>query len=715
MNQTLPGTSPLTWTGDLGHRMVAGIHRWLDRDLLAAVAARPVPGPDSAARLHALLGSYAVDRVPGRLELVATPEQAEPGWWGAATATASWPSGGRCIARPSARACSACRSSPSQTSSRCRTANRLPNNSAAWPPGSLPRRSSRGDWPRRAAVCWSPPSSIAVRGGVHGPRGNESVHPKREFLYRAAYEVGRTMIGLELDMVLAGREALGDDLPCGVAGYGEGGLLALYAMAVEDRFVAGWTSGYFGPRSRLWREPLDRNVYGLLNEFGDAQIAAMAGSRPLIIELGPAPSQQLSAWDETTHHLTPGEIVTPEPAAVRDEAAQAEVLGGQAIVLADGPATALDAFCAGLGVAPADEALPPMPVQTTNPAARVQRLFDGYLALTQRLVEGAEARRETYWAELDRSSVESFTATAEAYRQRFWEHVIGPVPEPDRPLEPRTRLRYEDDLVTCWDVVLGVYEDAFAYGILVLPKGIAGGERRPVVVCQHGLEGRSENGALPEESPAYRKWGYQLATRGFVVFCPQNPYLGFDHFRTVQRKAHPLRKTLFSFIVRQHQRILEWLSQQPFVDPERIAFYGISYGGKTALRVPAMLSGYCLSICSGDFNEWLRKNARIDYPNGYLFTYEYEMPDFDLGGTFNYAEMSWLIFPRPFMVERGHADGCANDQWLAYEWAKTFAAYNLLGIPDRAEIEWFDGGHTIHGQGTFAFLHKWLEWPAPEV
>jgi len=653
--------------------------------------------------------------VPGRLELVATPEQAEPGVVGRGDGyrilAVRWPvhretfgEGLLCVPeQPVANvvALPHCEQTPEQ----------LGGLAAGLAPAT--------QFARRLAEagCRVLVPTLLDRspGGVHGPRGNESVHPKREFLYRAAYEVGRTMIGLELDMVLAGREALGDDLPCGVAGYGEGGLLALYAMAVEDRFVAGWTSGYFGPRSRLWREPLDRNVYGLLNEFGDAQIAAMAGSRPLIIELGPAPSQQLSAWDETTHHLTPGEIVTPEPAAVRDEAAQAEVLGGQAIVLADGPATALDAFCAGLGVAPADEALPPMPVQTTNPAARVQRLFDGYLALTQRLVEGAEARRETYWAELDRSSVESFTATAEAYRQRFWEHVIGPVPEPDRPLEPRTRLRYEDDLVTCWDVVLGVYEDAFAYGILVLPKGIAGGERRPVVVCQHGLEGRSENGALPEESPAYRKWGYQLATRGFVVFCPQNPYLGFDHFRTVQRKAHPLRKTLFSFIVRQHQRILEWLSQQPFVDPERIAFYGISYGGKTALRVPAMLSGYCLSICSGDFNEWLRKNARIDYPNGYLFTYEYEMPDFDLGGTFNYAEMSWLIFPRPFMVERGHADGCANDQWLAYEWAKTFAAYNLLGIPDRAEIEWFDGGHTIHGQGTFAFLHKWLEWPAPEV
>ena len=34
-------------------------------------------------------------------------------------------------------------------------------------------------------------------------------------------------------------------------------------------------SGYFGPRERLWEEPIYRNVWGLLDEFGDAELAAM--------------------------------------------------------------------------------------------------------------------------------------------------------------------------------------------------------------------------------------------------------------------------------------------------------------------------------------------------------------------------------------------------------------------------------------------------------
>ena len=38
-------------------------------------------------------------------------------------------------------------------------------------------------------------------------------------------------------------------------------------------------------------------------------------------------------------------------------------------------------------------------------------------------------------------------------------------------------------------------------------------------------------------------------------------------------------------------QVVDWLKRQPFVDPERIAFYGLSYGGKTAMRVPVKLPG----------------------------------------------------------------------------------------------------------------------------
>ena len=55
--------------------------------------------------------------------------------------------------------------------------------------------------------------------------------------------------------------------------------------------------------------------------------------------------------------------------------------------------------------------------------------------------------------------------------------------------QPRTRQVYDEKTWTGHEVVLDCYADVFAYGILLLPKDLKPGERRPVVVCQHGLEG----------------------------------------------------------------------------------------------------------------------------------------------------------------------------------------------------------------------------------
>ena len=123
--------------------------------------------------------------------------------------------------------------------------------------------------------------------------------------------------------------------------------------------------------------------------------------------------------------------------------------------------------------------------------------------------------------------------------------------------------------------------------------------------------------------------GSRLADKGYVVFAPQNPYIGKDEFRVLQRKANPLGLSLFSFIIRQHERVLDWLATLPFVDGARIGFYGLSYGGKTAMRVPAVLTKYRCSVCSGDFNEWTWKNVSVDFPGSYMFTPEYEMPEFN--------------------------------------------------------------------------------------
>ena len=305
----------------------------------------------------------------------------------------------------------------------------------------------------------------------------------------------------------------------------------------------------------------------------------------------------------------------------------------------------------------------------------------------------------------------SWKASTQSYRDYIWDEVIGRLPAPDRPASPKTRRIYDHADFDGYEVVLDDWEDVFAYGILLVPKGLRPGERRPVVVAQHGLEGRPADLTDPDvDHRAYHRYGARLAQEGFVVYAPQNPYIGRDRFRQIWRKAHPLKLSLYSFIVGQHQQTLAWLKSLPFVDGDRIGFYGLSYGGKTAMRIPPLLDDYALSICSADFNEWVWKNTSTTDRYSYLFTHEYDMLEFDLANVINYAELATLMAPRPFMVERGHSDGVAPDEWVAYEFAKVRRFYNRLGLGDKTQIEFFDGPHEIHGQGTFDFLRKHLDW-----
>lgn len=552
----------------------------------------------------------------------------------------------------------------------------------------------------------------------------------REFVYRSAFELGRHVIGYEVQKVLAAVDVFAGEAGAGkarigVIGWGEGGLLALYAGALDTRIGAVGVSGYLAPRQDVWREPVYRNVFGLLEEFGDAEIAGLVAPRPLVIEAARGPEVVVPPGTGGA----PGRLVTP---ALED--VQREVDRARGLVAGLTPAPPLELVASGDGTGPCgtDEAVqefldflapgaklpaagaaPRLSRPLPDAKGRQRRQLDEMDRHNQWLLGGSADVRREFMAKLDTGSPEKFRQSAETYRRFFYDEVIGRFDQPLLAPNPRSRKAYDTPRWTGYEVVLDVLPDVIAYGILLVPKDLKDKEKRPVVVCQHGLEGRPQD-VVAGDNAAYHDFAARLAERGFITFAPQNLYIFGDRFRTLQRKANPLGKTLFSIIVPQHQQITDWLKSLPWVDPQRIAFYGLSYGGKSAMRIPPLVSNYCLSICSADFNEWVWKNASTRSPYSYVWTGEYEIFEFDLGSTFNYAEMAALIAPRPFMVERGHFDGVAPDETVAYEFAKVRNLYQArLGLGDRCEIEWFVGPHTINGKGTFDFLHNHLAWPKP--
>lgn len=560
--------------------------------------------------------------------------------------------------------------------------------------------------------------------------------PNREYLHRAAFEMGRTLAGYEIVKIQAALDCLhgeDDERPVGVLGWGEGGRLALYTGALDLRVGAIGVSGAYGPRDRGWEEPLDRNFFGLLERHGDAEVAALVTPRSLVIEAARGPSVA-----QPSDGAAPSRMGTIPVLDVRAEVAKARQLAsgvrpGSARVrliesgAGEGPFGS-EAFVAafleslGTGMAPVARAagswvwgdLRGEDGGGRERAERAERQRYELDRHTQRLLLESGYVRQQFLGELDATTPERFAASQARYREYFAERVIGRFSDDPLPFHARTRRAYDDPKWTGYEVVLDVFPEVMAYGLLLVPKDLKPEERRPVVVCQHGLEGRPQDTIGKAGMEYYSAFAARLAERGVITFAPQNLYIFRDRFRQLQRKANPLGKTLFSVIVPQHQQIVDWLKTQPFVDARRIAFYGLSYGGKTAMRVPPLVADYCLSICSADFNEWVWKNASTRSPYSYVWTGEYEIFEWNLGHTFNYAEMAALIAPRPFMVERGHFDGVAPDETVGYEFAKVRHLYaaRLKLPPETCRIEWFVGPHSIHGVETYEFLGRHLNWPA---
>ncbi len=203
-------------------------------------------------------------------------------------------------------------------------------------------------------------------------------------------------------------------------------------------------------------------------------------------------------------------------------------------------------------------------------------LIRQWIDYTQRLI------RETTW-----QRPVWFGGLSPDQARRELAGVWGELPEKLLPARAETRLRYSEKTYTGYEVRIPVMGTVEAYGHLLIPSGMKPGERRALVVTQHGLEGRPEDTILPEKTRiVYDEFARKLVEQGYIVYAPQNPYILGERFRNLQRKANPLGLSMFSFIRAQHRQTLNWLETLPFVDAERMGYYGSSGGTRKAVTPP---------------------------------------------------------------------------------------------------------------------------------
>ena len=499
--------------------------------------------------------------------------------------------------------------------------------------------------------------------------------PSRTWIYSQAQEMGRTVTGYEVQKMEAlidwFAEKGGSNAEIGIAGYGEGGLLAFYTAALDTRVKASLVSGYFAPREEIWKEPIYRNLWGFLREFGDAELATMIAPRSLIVEYSEVPDYKGPTGDGKEIE-PPGELWTHSFAEVESEFNRiASLTGpdygnrvlikqGSGKTIPFGSEEAMNRFMNQLGnsqPSPLSEVVPDYVRNGFDITVRMGRMVEQMVGHTQLLLRDSEYVRKEF--------VETYT-DQEALRYYFNHELIGWLDDDFLPINARTKIVDDQPGYTCYDVLMDVLPDVELWGVLTVPKGIKAGEKRPVIVLQHG---RGGNPWTAMSTGSYYEAGRKLAERGFVVFTPFGNWTGETRFRWIDRIAKPTKAGIWSTAAREHQQLIRWFNTLPFVDASRIAIYGKSIGGQAAALLATILPEYVMSISCAYFNEGARKETSVYFPTSFVYHVDSEMPMWNRGHTIEYAEMAYrLIFPRPFMVEHGRQDGIAPPEWVEYEY-----------------------------------------------
>ncbi len=289
----LPGTKPLTRQGDLAAEMVAGIDKYLMRELQAAPERRSqFWNPDYSSkeaylrsvepnrtRLRQILGVFDKRSSVHELQYVAGTDTP------ALVAEASsyrvhavrWPvldgvDGEGLLLRPDGQIRAHVIAIPD--------ADWTPEMLVGLAPGTPPSSQYARLLAERGCQVLVPCLIDRSDTWSGNPKYRMTNQPHREFVYRMSFELGRHIIGLEVQKILAAVDWFAErpgQLPIGVVGYGEGGLLAFCSGALDSRIRSTVVSGYFGPPRHFGRN-LSIETFGA--SFGSTATQALRCSSP---------------------------------------------------------------------------------------------------------------------------------------------------------------------------------------------------------------------------------------------------------------------------------------------------------------------------------------------------------------------------------------------------------------------------------------------------
>ncbi len=268
-------------------------------------------------------------------------------------------------------------------------------------------------------------------------------------------------------------------------------------------------------------------------------------------------------------------------------------------------------------------------------------------------------------------------------------------------------------------VVYFAEQDVPVPAYLLTPLGVRKKGKLPGLLCLHGHgNGKDDVMGFDHGDEARREhirrlnydYARQFGERGYVVLAPDargwgeraHPDVpGRDRCNIAFLKGmliglNPLNRNIWDLM-----RAIDLLQSLPEVDAERIGVVGLSQGATHTLFVSA-----------------LDERVRVAVISGYLSTYERLVLDWlgVCGSQFvpsilrygNIGDIACLIAPRPVLFENGSKETVIPFDGAKKEFRRVERLYEVLGIPERVEMDVFDGDHQFSGRLAFQWVKRWL-------